>query len=134
MSGSASGRNGERIEAPPPGRGRSRARASGTGVLRTPLPVVHAEMPRAERRWKRFVSVTSAWMPGSSPGMTEKGKNEKRFGGETPTDATVVRRAVRARPRLHTGGAHLSAFHHGSCLGDRTPPLSFSPRYLGWGP
>jgi len=29
--------------------------------------------------------------------------------------------------------AHLSAFHRGSCLGDLTPPLSFSTRFLGRG-
>jgi hypothetical protein len=33
-------------------------------------PVVHAEVQQAKRWWERCVSATSAWMPGSSPGMT----------------------------------------------------------------
>jgi hypothetical protein len=33
-------------------------------------PVVHTEVQQAKRWWERCVSATSAWMPGSSPGMT----------------------------------------------------------------
>jgi hypothetical protein len=38
---------------------------SQNGVLRTPLPVVHAKLQHAKRRWKRLVSVTSAWIAGA---------------------------------------------------------------------
>ncbi len=34
-----------------------------------------------------------------------------------------------ARP---AGRARLSALHRGTCLGDRTPPLSFRPRFTFW--
>ena len=46
-----------------------------------------------ERRWKRCTNVTSAWIAGSSPAMTKKGRGKhqrKRFGGETPTDAIRI--------------------------------------------
>jgi len=38
----------------------------------------------------------------------------------------VFSRPLRARPRPQSAGAHLSAFHRGSGLGDRTPLPSFS--------
>ena len=41
-------------------------------------PVVHAEVQQAKRRWERCASATSAWMPGSSPGMTKKRTKEIR--------------------------------------------------------
>jgi hypothetical protein len=41
---------------------------------------------------------------------------------------------LRPRPRLHTGGAHLSAFHRGSGLGDRTPLPGFSSALPGMRP
>jgi hypothetical protein len=45
------------------------------------------------------------------PGYEEK----EKFGSETPTDAIgILPCRERARPRPHTGSAHLSAFHHGS--------------------
>jgi len=51
-------------------------------------------------------------------------------GSGTPTSAVVGRHPRHAgrcchRPRA-SGAARLSAFHHGSRLGDRTPPLSSS--------
>jgi hypothetical protein len=67
--------------------------------------------------------------------LTER--TEDRFffrpvrGGRTPTDADPTSALSRgARP---AGRARLSAFHRGSCLGDRTPPLSPRPRFLGLG-
>ena len=95
---------------------------------------------------KRLKCRTTAWIAGLLvedgasrllPGNDEqKESKERKKKSEAKRRQTqcVFCRAVRARPRPHTGGAHLSAFHRGSCLGDRTPPLSFSPRYLGWGP
>src|SRR5262249_61269181 len=70
------------------------------------MPVVHADAkprtPVEALRKRRLAWVTN-------------GKNErKRFGGETPTDARLFCRALRAWPRLQTAGAHLSAFHRGS--------------------
>ena len=61
----------------------------------------------------------------------------KITGSGTPTDAVLhephqrVRRAPRRSrlaPTLRCGRARLSAFHHGACGSDRTPPLSFSSR------
>src|SRR5262249_59675752 len=53
-------------------------------------------------------------------------KNErKRFGGETPTDAKLLCRAI-GHGRAWSAKRHLSAFHRGSGLGDRTPPPGFS--------
>src|SRR5690242_13320867 len=41
---------------------------------------------------KRYASVSSAWIAGSSPAMTNgtNGNERKRFGGETPTDAIDI--------------------------------------------
>jgi hypothetical protein len=36
------------------------------------MPVVHADVVLAKRRWKRFASDAAAWIAGSSPGMTKK--------------------------------------------------------------
>src|SRR5262249_23108323 len=41
------------------------------------------------------------------------GKERKRFGGETPTDARLFCRALRARPRLPTGKRTSIGFHRG---------------------
>src|ERR1700751_4219819 len=62
---------------------------SQNGVLRTPMPVVHAELQPASAGGKHRASEASAWIAGSSPAMTNwtNGKERKRFGGETPTDA-----------------------------------------------
>jgi len=66
---------------------------SQNGVLRTPMPVVHAEFEQANARWKALCK--------RSFGMARtNGKERKRFGGETPTDARLFYRAARARPRL----------------------------------
>jgi len=55
--------------------------------------VVYADLPPVSAGGLRFVSVAFAWIAGSSPAMTKERTertNEKRFGGETPTDAMVV--------------------------------------------
>ena len=127
---------------PPPGEGerkRSRGAPLRPSYERPRHVTLRNRHHRTLIRWSMLSysrqMPVGAFARAASATARTNGKNErKRFGGETPTDATVVRVPKRARPRLHTGGAHLSAFHHGSCLGDRTPPLSFSPRYLGWGP
>jgi len=43
---------------------------------------------------------------------------------------TCANHLLRARQRS-SGSARLSAFHHGACGSERTPPLSSSPRFLG---
>ena len=48
----------------------------------------------------------------------------KRRGGRTPTDADPT--AALAHGTRSAERARLSAFHHGSCIGERTPPLSSS--------
>jgi hypothetical protein len=44
----------------------------------------------------------------------------------------AIRLALGARAR-HTGRARLPALRRGTCGSERTPPLSFSPRFLGPG-
>jgi hypothetical protein len=56
------------------------------------------------------------------PGLQKR----KRFGGETPTDAIGIQPRLTGPAAPGSPGAHLSAFHRGSGLGDRTPPPSFS--------
>ena len=70
----------------------------------------------------------------SSPARPQKPR-----GGGAPTGApTIVRAAHQVLPlecaagaEAHPAGrARLSALHRGTRLGDRTPPLSFGPRFL----
>ena len=75
---------------------------------------------------KRLKCRTTAWIAGLLvedgasrllPGNDEqKESKERKKKSEAKRRQTqcVFCRAVRARPRLHTGGAHLSAFHRGS--------------------
>ena len=123
---------------------------SQNGVLRTPMPVVHADLPRASAGGLRCACSASAWIAGSfkwktvlctfCPAMTngKNGKNEKNerknIGGETPTDAIGIQPRLTGPAAPPSGGAHLSAFHRGSGLGDRTPPPSFSSALPGMRP
>jgi len=65
---------------------------------------------------KRRASFVSAWMPGSSPGMTKERteRTNENVGGETPTDARLFCRGIGHGRAPQRRGAHLSAFHRGS--------------------
>jgi hypothetical protein len=54
-----------------------------------------------------FASIALAW-------MTNGKERKKGFGGETPTDARLFCRAVRARPRLKRGGTQPQAMLPGT--------------------
>ena len=53
--------------------------------------------------------------------------------GRQNADRRKTNRRAYGRGARHTGRARLSAFRRGSCLGERTPPLSPRPRFLGRG-
>jgi hypothetical protein len=142
MSGSAGGRNGERI-----GAAHTRSRgASSRPSYETPRsrlvttgldPVVHAELKPVSAGGLRCAGSASAWIAGSSPAMTNRtnGKERKKKSEAKRRQTQLIfSRALRARPRPQSGGAHLSAFHRGSGLGDRTPPPSFSSALPGMRP
>jgi hypothetical protein len=59
-------------------------------------------------------------------------EKQKKKGSGTPTDVCIEPPRLTAR-RVPSGARRLSAFHRGSCGGDRTPPLSSRPRFLGRG-
>jgi hypothetical protein len=81
---------------------------------------------RHETRSKDKAQVAVPAFPSPQAKKKYRKRNADRRNGRSPCLTGTAAPA--------SAGAHLSAFHHGSCLGDRTPPLSFSPRYLGWGP
>src|SRR5215468_320634 len=88
---------------------------SQNGVLRTPMLVVHAELPPASAGGLRCAGETSAWIASLhcvELAMTN-GTNEN-VGGETPTDARLFCRGIGHGRAPQRRGAHLSAFHRGS--------------------
>ena len=98
---------------------------SQNGVLRTPMPVVHAEFEQANARWEALCK-RKFCMDCRIKSGNDEWNERKRFGGETPTDAIDIQPRLTGPAAPPSGGAHLSAFHRGSGLGDRTPPPSFS--------
>ena len=86
---------------------------SQNGVLRTPMPVVHADVSRLKRRWKRCASEAFAWIAGigelrdavlrtAMPGNDEGKERKKKSEAERRQTQFVFCRAVRAQPRLST--------------------------------
>src|SRR5207248_8064364 len=89
------------------------------------MPVVHADVSRLKRRWKRCASEAFAWiagigelrdavlrtaMPGNDEGKERKRKSEAE---RRQTQFVFCRTDGPGRPSQRRG-AHLSAFHHGS--------------------
>jgi hypothetical protein len=77
-------------------------------------PVVHADASRPSAGGSACASEASAWMPGSSPGMTDertkrKDSEAKRRQPQFQYSAVPTGTAAPGSP-----GAHLSAFHRGS--------------------
>ena len=84
-----------------------------------------------ERRTK--IQAADGWPRIPLARNDERTKERKKEGG-TPTDVWIEPpRFFRARARAQRGTRRLSAFHRGSGVGDRTPPLSSGPRFLGRG-
>jgi hypothetical protein len=106
---------------------------SQNGVLRTPMPVVHAEFEQANARWEALCK-RKFCMDCRIKSGNDEWNERKRFGGETPTDAIGIQPRLTGPAAPPSGGAHLSAFHRGSGLGDRTPPPSFSSALPGMRP
>ena len=106
---------------------------SQNGVLRTPMPVVHAEFEQANARWEALCK-RKFCMDCRIKSGNDEWNERKRFGGETPTDAIDIQPRLTGPAAPPSGGAHLSAFHRGSGLGDRTPPPSFSSALPGMRP
>ena len=53
--------------------------------------------------------------------------------GRQNADRRSTNRRAYGRGARSAERARLSAFHRGSCIGERTPPLSPRPRFLGLG-
>ena len=70
---------------------------------------------------QRFGFIRVGFASLSPPYETTKAKEE---GGRTPTNVFSTSAPVTARRALKAQRARLSAFHHGSCCGDRTPQLN----------
>ena len=98
---------------------------SQNGVLRTPMPVVHAEAPHVKSRWKalyqrnfrmdcRHRRVKRRRLQTAMSGNDEGKKNEENIGSETPTDARLLLPCLTDTAAPGAPGAHLSAFHRGS--------------------
>jgi len=109
---------------------------SQNGVLRTPMPVVHAEFEQANARWKalckRSFSMDCRIKSGNDEwNERERTKKIRRRNADRRNWYCAVPAGPAAPP---SGGAHLSAFHRGSGLGDRTPPPSFSSALPGMRP
>jgi hypothetical protein len=84
----------------------------------------------------RFIAVPSErplWAP-TKPSKNNRKRNADRRGISCPHQR--VRRAPRRSrlaPILRCGRARLSAFHHGTCGGEPTPPLSSRTHFPGLG-
>src|SRR5438105_10747332 len=76
----------------------------GTASFHSPMPVVHAAapltMPVEALRKRRF-------------GMEDERTKQRKFGGETPTDANVIMPGLTGSAAPSAEGARLSAFHRG---------------------
>jgi hypothetical protein len=97
------------------------------------MPVVHAEFEQANARWEALCK-RKFCMDCRIKSGNDEWNERKRFGGETPTDAIDIQPRLTGPAAPPSGGAHLSAFHRGSGLGDRTPPPSFSSALPGMRP
>src|SRR5690349_24831378 len=87
---------------------------SQNGVLRTPMPVVHADVPQANARWKALFQRDFGMDCRIRSGNDEREERKKKYRRRTADRRKALLPCLTGTAAPGAPGAHLSAFHRGS--------------------
>ena len=87
---------------------------SQNGVLRTPMPVVHADVPQANARWKALFQRDFGMDCRIRSGNDEREERKKKYRRRNADRRKALLPCLTGTAAPGAPGAHLSAFHRGS--------------------
>jgi hypothetical protein len=87
---------------------------SQNGVLRTPMPVVHAAVPQANARWKALFQRDFGMDCRIRSGNDEREERKKKYRRRNADRRKALLPCLTGTAAPGAPGAHLSAFHRGS--------------------